>query len=406
LPKSHSHYKDYLDLRGDGRIVLYKRADHHNPKWTVRLKIPETSGFVVKSAKTTDVFEARRFAEDLYYRLEGKARRGEPINCPTFGRVFAEWAKVPVIDQVVRTAKYVDGNVRRVEIWALQYFGELTIDRVTESTLADYLDWRLSQAKRPAVVTLKNERTAIRQLLKFAKRKGYIAEVPEFEIKSTRINARPDIPEREWYRLIRLLPTYVDRAQDKRRQRERFYLALYILIMGNTGLRVGEARRLRWRDVSTTRTLTDEVRALVLVRGKTGEREVVCNRGVERYLEQLRTFRTEELDEFPAADEYVFCHPSGKQIGSFKGGFQRALKEAGILFASGGKKRVPYSLRHTYATMRLGEGVNVFQLAANMGTSVEMIENFYGKKRMRDPKMATELTKHRAVPLLVEDLEG
>jgi hypothetical protein len=30
-----------------------------------------------------------------------------------------------------------------------------------------------------------------------------------------------------------------------------------------------------------------------------------------------------------------------------------------------------------------------------MGTSVEMLEDFYGKKRMRDPKMATELTKNR-----------
>jgi integrase len=257
LPKSHSHYKDFLDLRGDGRVVLYKRADHENPKWTVRLKIPEVPGFVVKSTKTTDDFEARRFAEDLYYRLEGKARRGEPINSPTFRRVFTEWAKVPVADQVVRSARYVNGNVRRVEIWAPQYFGDFTIDKVTEAKLADYVDWRLSQPRRPAIVTLKNERTAIRQLLRFAKRRGYISDVPEFAVKSGRTNARPDIPEVEWHRLTRLLPLYIDRAQDKRRQRERFYLALYILIMGNTGLRIGEARRLRWRDVSTTRTLTD-----------------------------------------------------------------------------------------------------------------------------------------------------
>ena len=86
----------------------------------------------------------------------------------------------------------------------------------------------------------------------------------------------------------------------------------------------------------------------------------------------------------------------GAPVGTFKGGFQRALKEAGVLFASDGKKRVPYSLRHTYATMRLAEGVSVFQLAANMGTSVEMLEDFYGKKRMRDPKMATEVTKNRS----------
>jgi hypothetical protein len=45
--------------------------------------------------------------------------------------------------------------------------------------------------------------------------------------------------------------------------------------------------------------------------------------------------------------------------------------------------------------MRISEGVSLFQLAANMGTSVEMIESFYGKKRMRDPKMATEVTKFR-----------
>ena len=69
------------------------------------------------------------------------------------------------------------------------------------------------------------------------------------------------------------------------------------------------------------------------------------------------------------------------------------LNEAGVQRGSDGKKRVPYSLRRAYATMRISEGVSVFQLAANMGTSVEMIESFYGKKRMRDPKMATEVTK-------------
>ncbi|MBT1516842.1 hypothetical protein KIP88_41300 [Bradyrhizobium sp. SRL28] len=173
-----------MDLRGDGRVVLYKRADRQNPKWTVRLKIPETDGFVVKSTKTTNDFEARRFAEDLYYRLEGKARRGEPINSPTFRKVFTEWAKVPVAELAIRSARYVDGNVRRVEIWALQYFSDTTIDKVTEAKLADYVDWRLSQPRQPAIVTLKNERTAIRQLLKFAKRRGYIPDVPEFEIKS------------------------------------------------------------------------------------------------------------------------------------------------------------------------------------------------------------------------------
>jgi hypothetical protein len=43
--------------------------------------------------------------------------------------------------------------------------------------------------------------------------------------------------------------------------------------------------------------------------------------------------------------------------------------------------------------MRISEGVYIFRLAANMGTLVGMIDDFYGKKRMCDPKIATELTK-------------
>jgi integrase len=54
---------------------------------------------------------------------------------------------------------------------------------------------------------------------------------------------------------------------------------------------------------------------------------VVCNKGVERYLDELRLIRTEEFGMPPQDQEYVFCHPSGAPIGSFKGGFQRVLRE-------------------------------------------------------------------------------
>ena len=50
-----------------------------------------------------------------------------------------------------------------------------------------------------------------------------------------------------------------------------------------------------------------------------------------------------------------------------------------------------HSLRHTYATFRLQEGVNHYVLARNMGTSVKMLENFYGHTSNR--AMASELTK-------------
>ncbi len=373
--------------------MLYKRADHHSPKWTVRLKVPNVSGFVVKSCKTTDDFEARRFAESLYYQLEGRAHRGEPIKAPSFRRVFELWSRSQDVAHQEGKRSSFNENIRRVELWALRRLGEYRIDLITENVMADYLDWRVGQSKKPACGTLRNERTAINQLFKFAKRKGFIRELPEIKIKAGKQTARPDIPEAEWYRLVSYMDQYLASAQDRRRYRERFYLCRYILILANTGIRIGEARRLRWRDISETRTLTGESRTVFTVRGKTGEREVVCNVGVEEHLKELAIFRAQELKRPLAAGEFVFCHRSGTAIGSFKSGFYRLLKEAGVLYGSDGKRRVPYSLRHTYATIRISEGVSVFQLAANMGTSVEMIEDFYGKKRVRDPKMATEITK-------------
>jgi integrase len=43
-----------------------------------------------------------------------------------------------------------------------------------------------------------------------------------------------------------------------------------------------------------------------------------------------------------------------------------------------GVPRSTYCFRHTYATLRLQEGVDVYFLAEQMGTSVHMIETHYG----------------------------
>jgi integrase len=183
-------------------------------------------------------------------------------------------------------------------------------------------------------------------------------------------------------------------APDKRRRRERFYLQQYIMILANSGIRIGEARGLRWRDISATSTVQGQPLVIFRVQGKTGEREVVCNKQVNWYVKKLREFRMAEIGHINP-DEPLFCHPDGRPIGSYKKGFETALRAVNILHGPEGKRRVPYSLRHTYATTRLSEGVHIYHLATNMGTSVQMIQEFYGKKRVRDPKMATELTKVR-----------
>ena len=43
--------------------------------------------------------------------------------------------------------------------------------------------------------------------------------------------------------------------------------------------------------------------------------------------------------------------------------------------------------------MRLMEGVTIYQLSSNVGTSIEMIENYYRHLRNRDPNVVSEITK-------------
>ena len=54
------------------------------------------------------------------------------------------------------------------------------------------------------------------------------------------------------------------------------------------------------------------------------------------------------------------------------------LTQASLRDGSNGVPRSTYCFRHTYATFRLSEGVDVYFLAEQMGTSVKMIEDHYG----------------------------
>ena len=169
-----------------------------------------------------------------------------------------------------------------------------------------------------------------------------------------------------------------------------------MLILANTGIRIGEARGLRWRDIDTEPTdKANEFNIILHVRGKTGAREVVARTSeVQIYFQRIWELRTEEIGTKPSKDDYVFSHKDGTQIHTFKKGFAELITNAGVDVDRNGEKRTIYSLRHTYATFRLQEGVNHYVLARNMGTSVKMLENFYGHTSNR--AMADELTKTKA----------
>jgi integrase len=53
------------------------------------------------------------------------------------------------------------------------------------------------------------------------------------------------------------------------------------------------------------------------------------------------------------------------------------LQEEDLKVDRDGNQRTAYSLRHTYVCFRLLEGADIYQVAKNCRTSVEMIEKHY-----------------------------
>ena len=288
-----------------------------------------------------------------------------------------------------------------LQTYAVPYFTKNKITDLNQKEIGKFFDWRRENSKRksPKETTILHETSEFSTFLRWCFRRGHLDREIRIERPKQDGGRRPHFDPIDWRKLTRFLREWVKQGEHKSGpiHRDRLMLASYVLILANTGVRVGEARGLRWRDVKSEPTSDpDEVNIIVHVKGKTGSREVVARTPeIQTYFRRIWELRCGELDsEKPLKDNYVFCHKDGTPIHSFKKGFLTLIREAGVEFDREGERRTIYSLRHTYATFRLHEGVNHFVLARNMGTSVKMLEQFYGHTSNR--AMADELTKSRA----------
>jgi len=382
------------DIRGDGRIVLYKRASLKNPKWQARIRVPNATGYRIVSTKTSNLGEAERFAHDLYESLYIHVKGGGSLKARTFRQVFVEWKEHVSTMGHTRQGGSWAATIERVETCALPFFDAMKIDEIGLVQFTDYWAWRKSNYSRrqPTNGTLRRERTSILPLFKYAASRGYIQAIPATDPPKSKSERRPTFTEDEWRTIYTSARQWVSEGEAKATHRQRFIAQQYFLILANTGMRVGELRGLRWSDMRTVQT-PEGTRLVAEISGKTGSRECVFQSGAETYVKRLYDHRSHELGHSPAVDEPVICHKDGTPIGSLKVAFASLLKHAGIPVSRNGGTRTIYSLRHFYATQRLGAEASPFLLAKQMGTSVEMLEKFYGQTVSSE--LAAQITKTR-----------
>lgn len=376
--------REYEDLRGDGRIVIFLR-EGKKPNYYVRLKIPNTSKYKTISTKTNNRNECIRISMDLYDEYYHKVKMGGNVVSHTYKDVFNEWSKH-------RRNSYNgnsnDGSVERVGTYSVDFFGKMLIDKISPKDFYEYFDWRRTnfKQKKPSDDTLNRERTSIQSLFKFSLQRGYRTEPLDIpKIKTKGINRRPTFTLSEWKKITNGMRSWVEDGRPLGKWKDRYISQQYILLMSNCGVRVGEMRNLKWEDISSVQT-DEGIQLVFRVNGKVGERDVVLNPSSEVYVKRLYDLRKTELDgNDPPQNEYVFLsRRTNGPYGSFKTSFNSMLEYCGVPSEKNGMNRTIYSLRHFYGTQRLRGDINPYHLSKQMGTSVEMIEKFYGHILTKD----------------------
>jgi integrase len=400
----------------DGRLHVYRRENTRY--WQCSTYLGRRNHRT--TTKEENLVLAREFAFDWYmerHAEERRRRRGLPLyeardlesvpaeladrrrklkaTGPTFREAADAFIKeMTVVAQGERNPYYIVQKQTHLRVYLLPFFGDKALSEVTAGLIQDYRVHRLKtgnvrkrvgaakpaglpdpaedkeQAKPspPARSTLHQEIVTLRQVLKTANRKGWLAALPDM---SAPYKKSGKIAHRAWFspeEYKRLRDASRERAANPKKERWRTAsenLHDYILFMVNTGLRPDEALNLEYRDVSVVSDNDTGERILEIeVRGKRGVGFCKSMPGAVMPFRRLQKRNDGQ--------------PTDRLFPSFQRElFKALLTELDLREDREGQRRTAYSLRHTYICLRLMEGADIYQVAKNCRTSVEMIETFY-----------------------------
>lgn len=351
-----------------GKVSIYRRENSR--KWQCSTYLMGKNRRISTGEESLSL--AKEIAEDWFFRLKAKEKGGTLKDERTFKEAAKRYLEeYDVVTGGARNRVYVAGNERRLRLYLLPFFGELGLSEVTAGKVQEYRVMRHNtspEGKPPAKNTMHQEIVTLRQVLKTAIRHGWLTHLPDLSMpyrSAEKISHRAWFSPEEYKQLYTATRKRAERHNGGRYQWHAEQLHDYVLFLANTGLRPDEAKRLQVRDVEIVHDEeTDETILLIQVRGKRGVGYCKSTPNAVFPFERLLK------RNLPNPDDPVF--PGNHVIM-----FNAILDEEKLKFDREGNRRTAYSLRHTYICLRLMEGADIYQIAKNCRTSVEMIEKYY-----------------------------
>lgn len=403
---------------------LFQRAGSAN--WWVRFSI-KGEGQIRRSLETRDRVEAETKAMEAWADAKHRAKLGLRSQTKRFGDVAAEF--------LAHTAQAVargERNKSQAHNWALkvnrylvEFFGDRDIDAIGQREITRYLEWRRNywisgpgqnveqityqrggrtvrrrvppQLRRPpSPATQRHEAVAIKALFRQAAEWGYVqpSAIPHINVPRVIAKPRPSFEASEFTRLeAAALARLEEEFLHPSVRRDRLILYCYIKVAAFSGMRPTELKNLNWGDILDYR----ERRQLPLrdrdirirARGKAKSRTFVAMEVVLPVLDMLWSDWVRLHGSDPADKDPVFATTTGARLGSVKTALNGLLAATGLAVDHNGVRRTSYSFRHFYISQQIIAGVDVFLLARNCGTSVEMIDKWYADVKLE--RMSKEL---------------
>jgi integrase len=365
--------------------LYLKRANSHNA-WHCYFRMNGQQ--FRKSTKTDGLAEAKAIALNWFQTAKQKAYVGRSIERVSFEKLANTYLEH--IESFPKHSFHKDIMHRHL----LPFFASFKdVSKLRTADIQDYFTYR--RAKSSVLPqSLNRENTVLRQALKFATDRDWLSSpiiIEHFSERLTR-KRRSHFTGEEYVRLCHTAKKRIKQLEGQALQtmalRHRKLLYDYIKFSISTGIRVDESKSLTWRDVNfENRTASIEHT------GKTKTRRTIWIRptGIMA-LERLKARRLEYLSKSNIhsinPNEKVFCIESGKTVASFKKGFNALLEAAGFEYVDRSRKHTLTSLRHSYATFRLttkrAKRASIKSLSLQMGTSIRMIEKYYGHDQIHD----------------------
>ena len=283
-----------------GKLVVFRRSGI----FYARLRIAPAK-YSWRSLKTTDVEKAINSGRKLLFQLEHRADQGLPLKSKLFAAVIDDYIAYRERDH--RHGKTSAGMMRQIirvsKFWR-EYAGEVAVEAIDDKVMRAFIPWRRDyyshfeklpkNAKlHPTDTTLQWEMILGKAIIRWADEQGLRGKLalPTVTFTAKKKRARPAFEIPEYKRLWRTMRKRIGDAGDARVRRSREFLRDYVLVLANSGMRVGEANNLKLRDVMPFRDAKGRNNFRFIVRGKTGERDVILRSAAARRLGKMLTKR-------------------------------------------------------------------------------------------------------------------